>query len=251
MKQHLTGYSLIHDMQLDGRHALSEFHTHAFDLFSKAVLYPSFPCVGAKQVLHQNAVAFVAAPMPMTHNEAGEYLCRCLYRWSEDIDYPQYQVNSAMKFITMIIVFPEMNFVDETEAEELLWQLLGRVHEHDRMHYDWTAESTRCVYDDRFSMSIGGYAHFIPFFSPVASTPTLRWYSIHILCLRNYDNPDVLKIFGKSSVAVQNTYKKGGIIPSWQTMDYLIILKRHSMHSHSTLVSTLAYVHLQVNHGRE
>lgn len=48
MKQHLTGYSLIHNMQLDGRHALSEFHTHAFDLFSKAVLYPSFPWDGDK-----------------------------------------------------------------------------------------------------------------------------------------------------------------------------------------------------------
>lgn len=176
MPVELPGYATLGTQGiLVSRSLITPFHNYSFNLFWKMIMHHSYPCIGAQKVLRDYKLCFAAAPMPLISPESGEYAARCIHRWIEESSYNSGQRTLPTNFISMAIVFPEMAFASESEAEKQLWQFLARVHYYDKNKCGWSSESSSCVYDPVFSMSIGGFAHFIPFMSPVATTLS-RWF---------------------------------------------------------------------------
>src|SRR5258708_20998033 len=155
---------------------ISEEYNWIFGNFSKTALQSAFPCIGAQKVMRDFRVAFCFSPDHFNTEDAAERTCRYLYRWSEEAGYELLkQMSQPTAFATCVVVFPKMEFQGERDSELQLWEFLGKMHAYDKARHSWSGESSNFVYGNRFSMSVGGYAHFILFHSQSAITPSRRF----------------------------------------------------------------------------
>lgn len=155
---------------------ISQAHIELFSLFSRTALQSAFPCIGAQKVMRDYRVAFCFSPEPFNTIAAAECTAEYMYQWIGDAEYAALKQSPIpTAFATCVVVYPEAQFSDEVEGERQLWEFLAKVHRYDKDRHPWSDESSPFVYDKRFSMSLGGYAQFILFFSPSATTPSRRF----------------------------------------------------------------------------
>lgn len=155
---------------------ISEEHSSLFEFFSRSAMESAFPCIGAQKVIRDYRVAFCLSPDPFNTESGARRTVDYINRWLQEADYASLkQMPKPTVFATCVIVFPQMDFQSEGYSEKRLWSFLSKVHQIDKVRHPWSSESSAFVYDNRFSMSIGGYAHFILFFSSAAITPSRRF----------------------------------------------------------------------------
>ncbi|MDO8515920.1 MAG: YqcI/YcgG family protein [bacterium] len=155
---------------------ISEEHRLLFQTFSRTAMQSAFPCIGAQKVMRDYRVAFCLSPDQFNTVDGAQRTAQYLYRWSREADYAALkQMSKPTAFATCVVVFPPMDFKSENDSERQLWEFLNKVNAYDRGRYPWSDESSNFVYDNKFSMSIGGYAHFILFLSSSALTPARRF----------------------------------------------------------------------------
>lgn len=183
---------------------ISQEHSSLFQLFSKTAMQSAFPCIGAQKVMRDYRVAFCLSPGAFNTSIGAEFALEYVYRWSREADYASLKnaVNPTV-FATCVIVFPGMDFRDENDAEKQLWSFLGKMYEYDKKIHPWSSESSSFVYDNRFSMSLGGYAHFILFHYSSAVTPS-----------RRFQNP--MMIFNPHFIF--ETMRSAEIFSDWRTV---------------------------------
>lgn len=202
----LKGYaSFDHNTkQLVADNSISQEHLALFQSFSKTAMQSAFPCIGAQKVMRDYRVAFCLSPGEFNTNIGAEFASEYIYRWSTEANYALLKkaVNPTV-FATCVIVFPQMDFRSENDSEKQLWSFLGKMHEYDKKLYSWSPESSDFVYDNKFSMSLGGYAHFILFHSSCAITPS-----------RQFQNP--MMIFNPHFIF--ETMRSAEIFSDWRTV---------------------------------
>ncbi|NNE57803.1 MAG: YqcI/YcgG family protein [Hellea sp.] len=129
----------------------------------------SFPCVGAKSALAQNAIkTIIMSDFADESKDLALYLALLEFGENLDLESPIVQSFAA--------IFAETRTGDEIEFEMLLWERLRAIQKVDAyMGNDWDEETDSDPHSPKFSMSIGGTSFFIIGLHPKASRPARRF----------------------------------------------------------------------------
>lgn len=134
---------------------------HFTQQFQAYVQSPQFPCVGARSALNRGTARF---QLYAGLGQGGEVkrLCADLEKFSAEFPQPG---EDPTTFVAMFNDTVQC----EAQFEQLMWQHLQDVHEHDRQHYGWDTRVSNDPASDNFSFSVAGRAFFVVGLSPVAS----------------------------------------------------------------------------------
>lgn len=137
---------------LDPQKTASELAEFVHGQFYALMMDVRFSCVAGRSAFNQKTYRFGMYP-ELTSAEATAGLCRDLYAFVQE----QAEMNS--NFTTFVASFAGPNPVDEEHFENLLWQQLQRLHEHDTS--EWDAAVSSDPEDRHFSFSFAGRSFFI------------------------------------------------------------------------------------------
>jgi FPC/CPF motif-containing protein YcgG len=176
--------------------ARDSFAAEAEAAFREFVLRPEFPCVGAKAALNSNSYSLhvfeefgsVAATTVLastlyefTQSTANNDPHPNLLPQGEGTDLPDENVEfktsaateiplpvgegrvrvPSSEYATFVAIFQRPQRLDEMEFENLLWQQLRALHQHDATHFDWDPNVGSDPADPHFSFSFGGQALYV------------------------------------------------------------------------------------------
>jgi len=129
------------------------------DAIESMVLHPDYPCLGAHSVFRrQNASMHVLDDLE-AEDASAELLAR-LRRFASEVDRDD-------GFASFVAVFQQPAIRDERHFEELLWQLLQRLHDADAQ--PWAQGISPDPDDPHFAFSVGGTGFFVVGLHPQAS----------------------------------------------------------------------------------
>ncbi len=112
--------------------------------------------------------------------ETAENVWIALHKWlisdSSSLDFymRRIQNTSDLCFRSAIVAFPNQNFVNESEAEKVLFTFLKNLHITDCQFYGWDPLVDKFVYSPNFGFSLCGIAHFVPLMHQSASSLVRR-----------------------------------------------------------------------------
>lgn len=129
----------------------------------------SFPCVGAKSALAQDAIdTIVMSEFDDESKDLALYLALLKFGENLDIESPIIKSFAA--------IFAETKAGNEIEFEALLWERLRTIHKLDTfMGNAWDETTDADPHSPQFSMSIGKTSFFIIGLHPNASRPARRF----------------------------------------------------------------------------
>lgn len=136
--------------------------------FSDFVLQDGYPCVGAQAAINGKTFAigdFGAMEDMGTSENLAYALTEYLLAMSEE----------PSNFLTYIAIFQESELADEPEFESGLWDLLDKLHNEDRKHFDWNPAYSKNPADSDFSFSFGEQGFFIVGLHPRSSRKARRF----------------------------------------------------------------------------
>ena len=126
-----------------------------------------FPCVGAKSALNRNQIRY-AVEDDLRFGPSRDTLSD-LQSFSQD--YRQ----DAPLFQSFVVLFRDPQDTDERLFERYLWRYLQRLHDMDRVQYEWDDSVSRDPRDPNFSFSVGGTAYYVVGLHPGASRSARRF----------------------------------------------------------------------------
>ena len=129
----------------------------------------SFPCVGAKSALVQDAIeTLVMSDFENESKDLALYLALLDFGENLDLDSPIVRSFAA--------IFAQTTVGNEIEFEAMLWNRLRLIHKLDTfMGTPWDDTTDGDPHSPKFSMSIGGTSFFIIGLHPNASRPARRF----------------------------------------------------------------------------
>ena len=106
------------------RRAADSFAAQAENAFREFVLRPEFPCVGAKAAF--NSSSYVLRTFgKLGGRDSTAALSAALF------DFTQSEMMHTSEYATFVAIFASPRETDEIQFEDILWQQLRRLHEHD------------------------------------------------------------------------------------------------------------------------
>lgn len=145
--------------------ALAEF---VHDSFRALVLNPKFSCVAAKSAIQRDRYR-LGVYRDLGSIEATAGLARDLYA------FVQAQNGMGDGFSTFVASFTRPTITNELHFEQLLWDQLQCLHNHDTHHYDWDPTVSSDPEHPEFGFSFAGRAFFIVGLHPATSRWTRRF----------------------------------------------------------------------------
>lgn len=137
---------------LEPQKTASELAEFVHGQFYALMMDARFSCVAARSAFNQKTYRFGMYP-EMNSAEATAGLCRDLFAFVQE------QPELGSNFTTFVASFAGPNPVDEEHFENLLWQQLQSLHEHDTS--TWDAKVSSDPEDRHFSFSFAGRSFFI------------------------------------------------------------------------------------------
>lgn len=137
---------------LEPQKPASELAEFVHGQFYALMMDVRFSCVAGRSAFNQKTYRFGMYP-ELASVEATAGLCRDLYAFVQE----QAEMNS--NFTTFVASFAGPNPVNEEHFENLLWQQLQSLHEHDTS--EWDAAVSSDPEDRHFSFSFAGRSFFI------------------------------------------------------------------------------------------
>jgi hypothetical protein len=134
------------------------------ELLSGEILGPEYPCLGARSVVKRER-ATVVLHDDLEDPRAAEALLDQLRGFATDVDPDE-------GFVSFIAGFRGPHVRDEQHFEQMLWDLLQRLHDED--DEPWAPEVSANPQDPHFAFSVGGTAFFIVGLHPQASREARR-----------------------------------------------------------------------------
>lgn len=114
-----------------------------------------FPCVGAKLALKKNRVDIHLLDSFRCLNGVDDLLEK-LQRFSR-----AYSPASSLLFQSFVIIFRDQKTLSEEEFEREMWGFLQRLHDMDRVDYQWDPDVSSDPKSPHFSFSIGARGYYI------------------------------------------------------------------------------------------
>ncbi|MGN7611401.1 guanitoxin biosynthesis heme-dependent pre-guanitoxin N-hydroxylase GntA [Magnetococcales bacterium HHB-1] len=152
---------------------------HVHHQFRSLVESSPFPCVAGQSTI-KNRAFWHGIYQHMQSEEDARWLCHDLF------DYIQIRDHLPGRFSTFIATFLEPEIASETVFEDLLWQLLQRLHALDVPHHAWSSTASSDTKDPNFGFSIAEQAFFIVGLNP-ASSRLSRRFSWPTLVFNSHD----------------------------------------------------------------
>jgi FPC/CPF motif-containing protein YcgG len=177
-----------HDQDLDGQPWVPNTRG-APQRVAAYIAAPAFPCVGAKSALNKNRMRFGQFGALGAKANAAP-LCERLGEFSDEFPEP-----GALP-VSFVALFDPVFRLDEQRFENLLWQQLQSLHEHDRRSFTWNESVGKDAASNDFSFSIGGRAYFVVGLHPRASRLARRAPQ-PCLVFNFHDQFEALKASGK------------------------------------------------------
>jgi len=138
--------------------------------FEALINHPHFPCLGAKSVIHRGAFAFSFLPSLESDELVAAWHAQIIAYLSKfDGELPPSDLHS------FIACFEGPREISEARYEQLLWQRLQELHEHDAQHFSWAEGVDSDPTSPEFAYSIGGVAFFLVGMSPASSRIARRF----------------------------------------------------------------------------
>jgi FPC/CPF motif-containing protein YcgG len=134
------------------------------ELLSGEILGPEYPCLGARSVFKRER-ATVVLHDDLEDPRAAAALLDQLRGFAADSDPDQ-------GFLSFVAGFRGPRVRDEQHFEQMLWDLLQRLHDED--DEPWAPEVSANPQDPHFAFSVGGTAFFIVGLHPQASREARR-----------------------------------------------------------------------------
>jgi FPC/CPF motif-containing protein YcgG len=134
------------------------------ELLSGEILGPEYPCLGARSVFKRER-ATVVLHDDLEDPRAAEALLDQLRGFATDVDPDE-------GFVSFVAGFRGPRVRDEQHFEQMLWDLLQRLHDED--DEPWAPEVSANPQDPHFAFSVGGTAFFIVGLHPQASREARR-----------------------------------------------------------------------------
>lgn len=134
------------------------------ELLSERILGPDYPCLGARSVFRRDR-ATVVVHDDMEAPETARALFEELKAYTEEVDADD-------GFVSFMAAFRGPEVRDEKHFEQLLWDLLQRLHDVDQE--PWAPEVSADPNDPHFGFSVAGTPFFIVGLHPQASREARR-----------------------------------------------------------------------------
>jgi FPC/CPF motif-containing protein YcgG len=136
-----------------GARVEDELLIHIHSQFRSMITIGAFPCVLARSAFNRDAYRF-GLYEAMDSLDSIAALCADLYEFVEE----QPQIDGFSSFIVCFLgPIPR----SEQEYEQLLWQLLQRLHEQDHDYFEWDPSTSDDPSNPAFSFSFAGRSFFI------------------------------------------------------------------------------------------
>lgn len=156
--------------------------------FAEFVGSKRFPCVGAKSALNRNQIRYTVEQ---------DLRCGPSRRTLSELQlFGRKYSQDAPLFQSFVVLFRGPRSNDEREFERYLWRYLQRLHDMDRVHFDWDASVASNPSDVNFSFSIGGKAYYVVGLHPGASRSARR-FSRPALVFNLHDQFERLRAEGR------------------------------------------------------
>ncbi len=138
------------------------------------ITHRSFPCIGAQKALKDGTIGHYVCRTKLTNSDSAKLVGDALYAWMDNMGYKLQAKWPAMQLATFVAIFENDNYANEDALEKDVWHFLSGLHKYDRSEYEWDTLFQPFVYGKDFAMSVGGFGHFVPVLSPIASSPVRR-----------------------------------------------------------------------------
>ena len=137
--------------------------------FKNFIKQDGYPCVGAHTSANSRNICF--GIFDVMHDD----------RTTENLAWGLLNYIKALKerkslYLTYVAIFPQNTFDDEEHFESGLWQLLAKLHELDKKHFDWDPTVSNDPESLEFSYSFGGESFFIVGMHPKSSRKARRFH---------------------------------------------------------------------------
>lgn len=155
------------------------------EVLSERILGPDYPCLGAKSVFRRDR-ATVVLHDDMESPEAARLLFDQLSDYSRSVDTEE-------GFASFVAGFRGPRVRDEKHFEQMLWELLQRLHDVDEE--PWAPEVSADPNDPHFGFSVAGTPFFIVGLHPEASREARR-FPLPVLVFNLHEQFDTLRESG-------------------------------------------------------
>jgi FPC/CPF motif-containing protein YcgG len=194
----MSGYGHIVNGQFESAYPqhseMRDFHLSAQRYVSDYVLDKNvsiaagdrrFPCVFGQAAFRTEQYAFSAYD-DISDPVVVEGLLHDIVRAQHEFDIPASPPRTRRMFRTSLVAFRNPVIQNEMHGAEVLYRLLGDMHDRNSQHYDWPAGYSNDTESYNFGFGAGDTAHFIAYFHPHASVPA-RKSAVQFIVFNSHD----------------------------------------------------------------
>lgn len=193
-----------------------EIHDRVTSLF-----VGDFPCLGAKQCMHNNLYKFGFYDK-MINNDCTRGLCYDFFGFVKGLkDINKYKKNE-MGYKVFIATFKKYDFDSEAEYHVAFWQQLQMIYDLDKIYHVWDPNYDADVNSKNFAYSFSEMAFFVIGFSPFGKRNSRKCF-LPVMVFNPHFQINKLRergVFNKMKTIVRKRIERYDGCPNYSLADF-------------------------------